>query len=368
MLNTYNAASSGTAENCLTGREDSIDIDFDGSECLDFQWVQPSRATAALVAEINDFVDGQDTSHPFQLPQWSGNGSRWALFRSQGRIRCFAQCGLTYPAGRLLRPVRALIVNHGPLCGDPRLFKTALRMLVQESQEMGIAYIDITPEWSGALAHSAGELLVRDGWQPLSNPRSTLRLDLSPSLDDLLGGFRKTTRYEIRRSAESVEVTLARDATDHKEFLRLYREMADQREFPAESSEFVLPILRWLASEHRRGGLFLARENGILRGGVVVVRCGIRCWYVWGATSKAGKLSAGHRLQWCAIQWAKENGCREYDFGGFREDASGGPALFKRGFCYRVVHFIEPHRYILSRPRLRAAEIASRLRIRDRDR
>ncbi len=363
---TCNTGRAGVLESRSTSHISSGDNDLRIADSLDFQWARAIGASSELCREIRDFLDAQDTSHPFQLPQWSSGGTRWALLRHHGRLRCFAQCGLLYPAGRLLPPIRALTVNHGPVSDDLGILEIALRRLVRESRKAKVAYIDIAPEWSGPLAQSASEMLDRNGWLSLPERRSTLRLDLLPSPEALLASFRKTTRYEIRRSMKGVEVRMAREEVDHREFLRLYNTMADERRFSAENSEFVLQVLRWLAAEPDRGGLFLAHEGGILRGGVVIIRCGVRCWYVWGATSKTGKSSAGHVLQWRAIQWAKENGCREYDFCGFREGVSSGPALFKRGFCHRVVHFLLPHRYVVSQARLRIAEIASRMRFRRR--
>jgi peptidoglycan pentaglycine glycine transferase (the first glycine) len=96
----------------------------------------------------------------------------------------------------------------------------------------------------------------------------------------------------------------------------------------------------------------------------VIVRSGIRCWYVFGATSKSDKFSAGHLLQWRAIQWAKEHGCLEYDFGGYSEGRSGGPAFFKKGFCDDLVHFLPPHRKIIRGTSVRVSDLVSKFRAR----
>src|ERR1700722_2045609 len=75
-----------------------------------------------------------------------------------------------------------------------------------------------------------------------------------------------------------------------------------------------------------------------------------RSWYVLGAsTKKDSHLSAGHLLQWHAIRWAKEHGCSDYDFDGYREGINTGPPLFKRAFCQSVVHFSPAYRYPLKR-------------------
>jgi Acetyltransferase (GNAT) domain len=328
-----------------------------------FQLIDRAQWSAPLLREIGDFLDSEDTSHPFQWPQWSGKGMHLALLRHMGRVRWLTQCGVTFPAGRFLKPIRVLTVNRGPVCDDINVMELGLHKLVDEATKMGAAYIDITPEWTGTFAESVAAVLVREGWKPRAGVRSTLRLSLIPALDDLLAGFRKTTRYEIRRSMnEGIEVTAAHNEAEYQEFLRLYTEMANQRKFSAEKHNYLIEVFQWLATEQSRGGLFLAREAGKLCGGALVVRSGARCWYILGATSKEGKLGVGHLLQWHAIQWAKENGCLEYDFGGFREGMNTGPALFKKGFSDRVVHFLPTHRYIVSPVRYRASELVSRMR------
>jgi hypothetical protein len=344
-----------------TDRKSATDSQLEGHS--DFQLVRRSQWSSALFREASDFLDARDTSHPFQWPQWSDERTKLAVLRREGHIQWLALCGVMYPAGRVLRPIRALTLNRGPICDDLEVLEFGLRELVNEAARMRVAYVDIAPEWTGTFAESAAIMLARNGWRALPGVRSSLRLSLSPPLDALLASFRKTTRYEIRRSmSDGIEVTLADDQTKYNDFLRIYCEMARERRFPAEKSDFLINIFRWVAEDRGRGGLFLAREEGKLRGGALVVRSGARCWYILGATSKEGKLGVGHLLQWRAIQWATENGCLEYDFGGFREGVNSGPALFKKGFCDRIVHFLPSHRFVVNLGRHRTGELISGVR------
>jgi hypothetical protein len=326
-----------------------------------FQVVERAQWTTSLLDEVGRFLDSQDTSQPFQWPQWADDGWLLALVRSHGRIQWLALCGVIYPASRFMRPIWALNIHRGPVCDNLDLLEKGQQELVRHAAKMGAAYIDIAPEWSGEFAGSAGVMLERNGWQEITGLRSTLRLSLIPSLEELLASFRKTTRYEIRRSIERIEVRMGEGDADCHDFINIYGQMAREKEFPSERPEFLLGLLRWLAADKTRGGLLLAYEEGKPRGGIFIVRSGVRCWYFLGATSKDG-VGVGHLLQWRAIQWAKENGCLEYDFNGYREGATSGPALFKKGFCDRVVHFIPAHRYVVIPGRYRAFEAISRMR------
>ena len=294
---------------------------------------------------------------------WRRGWSAGDIARRQGQLQWYAHCGVLYPAGRVLRPIRALRVNRGPICDDLELMEIGLRQLVAESRKRRIAYVEIAPEWTGDFAESASTVLAQNGWQALPGARSSLRLDLNPDLEHLFASFRKTTRNSIRQAeGGGIKVTIAHDETDCRDFVRLYATMFSQKRIHGDDSDFVFRKLRWLVADQGRGGLFLAWEDGILRGGAAIFRSGIRCWYVWGATSKDGNRSSGHLLQWQAIQWAKEQGCLEYDFGGVREGIKTGPALFKTGFCDRVVHFLPPHRHVVSEGRYRILNVVSGVR------
>jgi hypothetical protein len=328
-----------------------------------FEILKAAESSKELIDEISAFLDSQDTSHPFQFPQWSGRAGFLAIYRRAGRIQLFAQCGTYRPAGRVLGPICALIVNRGPVCDDLESLRPALSQLVRKAKDWGFTLIDINPEWTGSFAESAQAVLALGGWEKLDLSRMSLRLNLDSDLEYLLAGFRKVTRYEIRRCEKlGIDASFATSEQEYEEWLGLYRHMAKLKKFSAESPTHIRGVLRWLRGEPRRGGLLLARQSGKCVGGVIVARSGGRCFYLFGATSKDDMISAGHLLQWRALQWAKENGCQEYDFGGYLAGAKTGPAFFKSGFCQNVVRFSSAHRYVLSDPRYRIAKFIQGMR------
>lgn len=332
-------------------------------ESFEFRTVVEPQHFGPLTDEVTDFLDTQDTAHPFQLPAWSDTKGSFFLLERAGRIHSFAKTGFFCPVGQIVRPLRALTLNRGPVCDDLKALKIGLTELIRTASRMGMTYIDILPDWTGEVAEPGVAFLAKTGWLPLSGGRATLRLDLAPSLDSLLGSFRSSTRYEIRRSeAAGLVVTPSCNEQEFQKFLRLYVNMAHEKQFTVEKPDLLLRVFRSLASDQSRGTLLLARQGQELRGGVVIIRIGSRCWYVLGATTKDRKLSAGHLLQWHGIQWAKRIGCREYDFGGYREGSESGPGLFKRGFCDQIVRFPPGHRYVLSPVRYRLLLALNRAR------
>jgi Acetyltransferase (GNAT) domain len=337
---------------------------------MDFEFLKTQEVTPTIHREIEAFLDGQGNSHPFQFPNWTGEGDRdegectyCAIGREQAEMRWFAFCGVNFPSGKWMRPIRSLTVYRGPACDDAYLTLDGLRKLLQKSKELGFAYVEIAPDWVECPGWSVGSALSGEGWQLLPDRRSSLRLDLAAGNDELLHSFRKATRYEIRRSEQQgIVIRFAENEVDVQEFQRIYFEMARKKGFPAVEPRHLSHVLRWIVKEKNRGALLLAFKDATLLGGALVVRAATRSWYVFGATSKENRLSAGHLLQWQAIRWAKEHGCLEYDFGGYREGVNTGPALFKRGFCQAVVRFSPAYRYPLDRRLCWISDIVAKMR------
>src|ERR1700722_7430709 len=152
---------------------------------MDFEFVKTDTLAPTIHGEIEAFLDRQNNSHPFQFPNWmapgtSGRGHNkyCAMARERGEIRWFAHCGVTFPAGKWLRPIRSLTINRGPACDDANLTVYGLRKLVEKSRELGFAYVKISPDWVECPESSLGSALSGDGWQSLPGRSFSLRLGL----------------------------------------------------------------------------------------------------------------------------------------------------------------------------------------------
>jgi GNAT superfamily N-acetyltransferase len=339
---------------------------------MQFEFLRKQDLSPDVHRDIEAFLDSQSNSHPYQFPtwMWEADPSRLespycALLREGGQLRWFALCGVNYPATRWLPAIRSLLVYRGPACDEPEVILLGLRRLVMEGRKRGFAFLDITPDWLEGNERTIAATLSAEGWLAQPEGRSSLRLALLPEEDELLASFRKTTRYEIRRSErEGVVVRFAKDDDDIREFQRIYFAMAQERSFPPDEAGHLWQVLRWLVKLKDRGGLLLAFIGSDLVGGILIVKAATRCWYILGATTKHDRVSAGHLLQWHAIRWAKERGCTEYDFGGYRERARPGPFLFKRGFCQNIVHFSSGYMYPLDRRLCSVVDLVAKTRSR----
>ena len=336
------------------------------------EFFKAQELTPAIHCEIEAFLDRQDNSHPFQFPNLMAGGSGHerdnsycAMVREQGQIRWFAYCGVNFPGGKWLRPIRSLMVNRGPVCDDPDLALYGLRQLLDKSRQQGFAYVTIAPDWVEHPEWSVGSTLSRDGWQSLPDRRSTLRLHLGLENDELLRSFRKDTKFNIRRSErQGIAIRSAQSDADVEEFQRVYFDMASKKNFSAEDPSHLSHLLRWIVSHKDRGALLLASKDATPLGGVLVIKAAKRSWGVFSATVKDTGLNAGHVLQWSAIRWGKEQGCLDYDLGGYREGVHTGPPSFKRGFSENVVHFSPAYKYPLNRGLCSVLDLVTKARSR----
>lgn len=330
---------------------------------MELQVLEPAQLTASLKEDICGFLDSQRTSHPFQFPQWSSAGSRFALVRRAGEPCWFASCGLQYPLGTRVRWFYSFTINRGPVCDSSQLWKAALLELTQYMKRERSIYLDVSPDRVTLEISDVADEFGTEDWEQTTQERYSLRLDLTKADRELFAAFRKNTRYEVRRAERmGVLVDLALSESDVQPFLELYLHMTERKHFAPDAPNHLHDTIRWLQSEPSRGALLVARFRGVIFGGAIIVRAGNRCWYVWGASEKHNDFTVGHLLQWRALLWAKSHGCTEYDFGGYTVGATSGPAWFKQGFGGKVISFPPVHRKVLRPSCHKLLRIVSRIR------
>lgn len=306
----------------------------------------PSHAiTSEASKEIEAFLDARSNSDIdiFQYPQWSPE-SLFPIYRSGGQIRWFTLISTAYPLG-VQRWIRTAQLGRGPFCDELPMWHEGCMQLASKLRREGYAYLHLQPAWTEEPQFSAGHDSL---WTKSDSGRYTMRLKLDRSDEELFEGFRKTTRYDIRRALrEGVEVDTPKCSDDLHEYRRIYEKLENERRFGIKAAN-VIQRIQWLL-DSGRGTLLLARYQGHVMGGAVLARTGRLCTYVWGATAKEEKFSAGQLLQWKAFQWAKSAGCTDYDLGNCAPGATTGPYWFKTGFGGRLVHYVAT-RYMVLNP------------------
>ncbi len=185
-------------------------------------------------------------------------------------------------------------------------------------------------------------------------PRRTLVVDLQADPDTLLEQMKQKTRYNIRLAARKGVSVRAGDESDLPAFYQLMEVTARRDRFAVHSRAYYEAAHRlFVAPGH--GRLLLAEHEGRLLAGLVVLAFGDTACYMYGASADDSRnLMPAYLLQWEAIKWAREQGCRSYDLWGVpdedepvletqfaeRNDGLWGVYRFKRGFGGRLVRTV----------------------------
>jgi peptidoglycan pentaglycine glycine transferase (the first glycine) len=226
------------------------------------------------------------------------------------------------------------------LCKERR----AIFLKLEPDIWVGDAAQDVRKPWTGLRAS-------RDTIQP---PR-TLVVNIELEDADILASMKQKTRYNIRlASRKGVQVS---SSADIDLFYRLARLTGRRNEFGVHSMEYYRRAYE-LFNPSGQCELLVAEYDSEPLGAVMVFAFGRRAWYFYGASSNQHReRMPTYLLQWKAMQWAREKGCREYDLWGVpdedhddlennfthRSDGLWGVYRFKRGFGGELRRAIGPY-------------------------
>ncbi|MEK7097346.1 MAG: peptidoglycan bridge formation glycyltransferase FemA/FemB family protein [Patescibacteria group bacterium] len=170
-------------------------------------------------------------------------------------------------------------------------------------------------------------------------PEETLVLDLSLSEDALLKQMKEKGRYNIRLAAKK-NVTV-KQSKDTGKFYKLLAETTQRDKFHSHPKEYYENLLKTLSGADLKKGfakMFLAEHENEVTAGIIVTFYKDTATYYFGASGDSKRnLMAPYLLQWEAILYAKNLGCRYYDFLGIAPENSrshpwAGVTEFKKKF------------------------------------
>jgi lipid II:glycine glycyltransferase (peptidoglycan interpeptide bridge formation enzyme) len=310
-------------------------------------WFEASRSDAA---EWDAFVEAAPGGDLVQTTAWAETK------RALGFEACLV---LVRDGDVLIGGGHIIIKRFGPLGGigymarGPLMagdFSRRIPQVLDEIERVArarrVRHLIVQPPEGG---HEIEAVLAARGYTqdaPDVAPSATMRIDLSQDLDRILAAMSRSTRRQIRRSQKlGVEVrTGARHEVEL--FHSLYANTARRQRFEPLSLAYLRKQWDVLAPDERVQMFVAAHEGRVLAA-------------VWLTAFRdtvtdrlAGWNGEGRHLQpnvaccWHAVQWAKERGCRYYDFSGIpRRDAElmirgellperfqRSPGAFKREF------------------------------------
>jgi lipid II:glycine glycyltransferase (peptidoglycan interpeptide bridge formation enzyme) len=302
----------------------------------------------------NNFVKDAPSGHICQSYEWGEVMSAfgWEAIRLVLEEKASFKAVISLLKKKKLGGVSYLYAPRGPIItqeqGDKAL-DYLLDDLKRISRKQKAVALRLNPEILNPSSVEA--FLINKGFKetPLIDLyKCTFFLDLSKSIEELWANLEYRTKYAIKKATkDNIEVVSGNGREILVQFYQLSQDMAKRKEMLAVPFDFLEKIWNKF-SPGENAKIFLALYQGQPIGGAFILRFGVKCWYKWGASIKAGPgLTPNEAIQWEVIQWAKKQGCRLYDLQGCscEPDTQDGVTLFKRGFGGNFISLIGEYEY-----------------------
>jgi len=222
---------------------------------------------------------------------------------------------------------------HGPAAADPSLLPQAISALADPAKREGAYLLEVEPRVPEA---GAPELAVGGFRRSATTvqPRSTIVVSVRESAEEQMKSLPKDARYGVRRAGrEGIEAGPSEDPADLEAFLGLLEETAGRQGFALRPREYYRQQVQDVPAH-----LIVARLEGRLVAGAIVLTFGSEAYYLYGASApEVENLYASYLVQFEALNAAREAGASRYDMWGFsseagREHPLWGVYQFKKKF------------------------------------
>lgn len=250
----------------------------------------------------------------------------------------------------------------GPNVTSTKQLFDILKALKPLAKKAGAFAIRVESE----LDRSSAATLVRHGLKktaPIIPNPSTITIDISAPLEDILLGLPQKGRHAIRR-AQRDGVTVKRVAVTDKNAKNMYELLSEtaKGQFGIRNFDYYKTFWQTFAKSGD-GQLFFAYFEGEIVAGAFAMVLGSKSTYKDGASiRKRTAYGASHLLQWSVIEWAKSKDATVHDFCGSppsdeitnSDHPHHGIGLFKLSFSKHVVDYIGCYDYVISPIRYKA--------------
>lgn len=149
---------------------------------------------------------------------------------------------------------------------------------------------------------------------------STVLIDLSPELDDIMANLNQKGRHAIKRAERDGVTVKQMDATPEncRLFYDLLAKTGENQGFASSLRSYDYYEKFWQRyATAGLGQLFFAYFNDQIVAGAFAITFGTKSMYKDGASIRVdGAYGVTHLLQWHVIQWAKEKGSLLHDLCG----------------------------------------------------
>jgi len=300
--------------------------------------------------------DGGNVFSSFEYAQQKETGGYKHRFLFVDKLAITVLEKNTPPLGKLW------YLPKGPNVTNAKALHEVLKKLKPFAAKRGVFVVRIETELDRSQQPNLSRHGLKKAAPIIPNP-STITLDLSPSLDDILMSLPQKGRHAIRR-AERDGVTVELVLASEKNTRTMYKLLAETAEgqFGIRSYNYYKTF--WQRFEKAGlGQLFFASFEGKVVAGAYAMVYGTKSTYKDGASiRKRTAYGASHFLQWNVIEWAKNHGALIHDFCGSppSEELSNsnhphyGIGQFKTAFNKTVTDYIGCYDLVISPVRYKA--------------
>jgi len=325
-------------------------------------------------ADWNAFVAREPTFALLQSWEWGEFKERlgWKVFRiaavEQGQISAGVQLLIRSFLGGL---VSMAYVPRGPVGKwlDESITPPLLKELHEIAHRQKAVFLRIEPPLLNDPAQA--QILQRHNFRrtPYTNqPRATITMDLTQSLDMILAQMHQKTRYNIRYAAKKGITVRIGGAEDLPVFHRLIKITGKRGGFSPRALDYYRK--EWeVFAQREQIRLLIASYQGEPVAANMSAMFGEHAAYLHGASSgEHSNLQPNYLLMWEAIQWARARNGRTFDFWGIPDEAGlaavatkdlpaaestdglWGVYRFKSGFSKNILLYMDAHDYAYSAP------------------
>jgi len=252
---------------------------------------------------------------------------------------------------------------RGPVLdfNNQNLIKELMKKLKSIARQHNAVFLKIDPDISIEEAHVVNTF-EKFGFRQKQKgknfegvqPRFVFRLDIDRDEDAILASFESKTRYNIRLAQrKGVEIIKDCDLEHLKIFYDILKVTAERDNYMIRAFSYYEDI--WdIFIQKGLAKLFMAKYQDQYIAGAISFVFGDKTWYIYGASSNEHRnVMPNYLVQWEMIRWAKEMGCRIYDFRGVSGDFNPDNPLyglyrFKKGFNGDLVEFVGEYDYLYS--------------------
>lgn len=303
-------------------------------------------ATHEEIAHWDDLIianpDGGNVFSSFEYAMQKETGGYKAHFLMVGDFAVTALEKTTPPLGKFW------YLPKGPNVTSSKDLWEILKALKPFAAKRHVFAIRIEPE----LARSGQPTLERHGLikaRPIVPNPSTITLDISRGLDEILTSLPQKGRYAIKRAErDGVIIRPVKANEGNCKIMYHLLTVTAEGQFGIRGYEYFRSF--WQRFETAGlGQLFFAYDNEKVVAGAYAMVYGQKSTYKDGASiRKRTVYGASHLLQWRVIEWAKEHGSTLHDFCGSppSDEINNinhrhyGVGLFKTAFNKTVTDYI----------------------------